>query len=415
MTETHGVRWLSTLLVAAALFAVCVAYVPARGELGEDALVGDAISYASMVRGERAVPAPFRYRIIVPLLARALPVSPPQGLAIVSWASLLAAYLVILASARRLGLGRISSAVGLAAAAFTAPHLYHYQNPYLTDATGVLLVAACVHALLRRRFGAFLFACVVGIGVREALIFASPAWLSTGRWARATTPIALSLGAFVAIRGLVGPSTPLEPGPFHDFPARPLHEIIGEAMAAWHGLWLLAPLGLWLVPSRRGDLCFLATLLFAGTVITSLVASDTTRMTEPLFPLVALGTASFLETLWRQSRSVAAALVALSATSSALWQPVRIFGHVSGVASDGVQAVVLSLLGTASFAAVALVIGARARSHGLIGGSPYSGAAECPPVPPLLAASVSASPVPLSFDSAPAPPLLLPPVKMGAP
>lgn len=94
-----------SIAVACALVALCIAYVPTRGQLGGPALYGDALLYADLVRGGVDVEAPFRYRVLVPLLARALPLAPSAALAAISWFSLAASYALVLRIAQRLQLG----------------------------------------------------------------------------------------------------------------------------------------------------------------------------------------------------------------------------------------------------------------------------------------------------------------------
>lgn len=335
MDDNSAVRLLRAVAFGCALLGLCIAYVPMRGERGGAAIYGDAQLYVDLVRGGIDVEAPFRYRVVVPLLARALPLAPERALALISWLSLAACYALLLLLARRLKIGAGAAALGILLATFTGTHLYNYQNPFITDAAGLWTTSLCLYALLCRRFALFAFASALGIGVREASVFAAPTWIATRQWWRTAASLALTLAVWLGLRALVGPSRmTLDEGPFAIFPARPLPALLWDAACAWHALWLLAPLGLWWLRGEaptlaaeqdapRAWLALFGVSLLAGAVFTSLLATDTTRMFQPLFPLVALGTGRFLELAWRVSRGLSALVCGACLASSWVWQPVR--------------------------------------------------------------------------------------------
>jgi hypothetical protein len=324
MHENSPVPPFRAIAAGCALLVLCIAYVPMRGERGGPAVYGDAQLYVDLVRGGVDVEAPFRYRVVVPLLARALPLAPASALVVISWLSLAASYALLLVVARRLSIGAGAASLGLLLASLTGTHLYNYQNPFITDAAGLLITTVCLYALVSRRFGLFACASALGIGVREVSLFAAPAWIATRQWWRAGASLACTLAVYVALRALVGPSRlTLDEGPFAIFPARPLPILIWDAACAWHALWPMAPIGLLSVRAERTSLAVLALSLLAGAVFTSLLATDTTRMFQPLFPLAALGAGRFLELSWRASRRLTALVCVACVASSWVWQPVR--------------------------------------------------------------------------------------------
>lgn len=324
MHEISRVRPFRALVFACSLLALCIAYVPMRGERGDPAVYGDAQLYADLVRGGVDIEAPFRYRVVVPLLARALPLTPGAALAAISWCSLAASYALVLVMARRLRIAPLAAAAGLGLAVFTSAHLYNYTNPFITDAAGLLVATGALYALLSRRFALFAAISALGIGVREACVFVAPAWGATRQWRRTAASIALTLAVYVGTRALVGPSQKtLDEGPFAIFPARTLRGWSWDTACAWHTLWLLAPIGLAAVRVERMPLAVFGLLSLAGGLFTSLLATDTTRMFQPLFPLVALGLARFFELSWLSSRKATAALCVACIASSWVWHPVR--------------------------------------------------------------------------------------------
>jgi hypothetical protein len=147
----------------------------------------------------------------------------------------------------------------------------------------------------------------VGVGVRESLIFAavgfSPGWL------RAAACVLLALASHVFIRLAVGPSAQPDEGPFALFPAHAPGELVRSALGAWHVLWAVAPLGLSLAGPGRARVVRMALPALLGACGTALLAADTERMFQPLFPFVALGAARFAEVAWQAARTASRALL----------------------------------------------------------------------------------------------------------
>lgn len=356
------------LLFAALLLTLCIAYVPMRGELGGEALLGDALEYVALIDGTRDVEAPYRYRVVVPFIARMLPLSAPRALICVSWLSLFATYALILHTSERLRISFGAAACGLTVAVFSAPHLYNYTNPFLTDAMGLLMVAASLHALLLERYVLFCALSALAIGVREASIFTSLAWAEKKLSWRAVVAVACALAVYVGTRVLIGQGSHIDEGPFAIFPAHPLRALVREALSAWHMLWLIASLGLSMLVAQRRAVLFTALLLFAGGVITSLLATDTTRMFQPLFVVVAIGVARFVEVSWRCSRAATASFIATCLASSWVWQPVRLLPQRQLVEAHQLEANValLCLVASGLFALLKMWSARRPVSEGFV-------------------------------------------------
>lgn len=96
---------------------------------------GDTLVYTDMIDGNiQGAREPFRYRVLVPLIARALPFSPTLGLKIIAYVSLFAAYVFAMSACKRLGLSLSASFFGLFALYTSVWHLYNYHNPFLSNA-----------------------------------------------------------------------------------------------------------------------------------------------------------------------------------------------------------------------------------------------------------------------------------------
>ncbi len=150
----------------------------------------------------------------------------------------------------------------------------------------------------------------------------APAWAGTGQLARAAFALLVPVLLYAVLRAVIGMDPTLNKGPFV-FPARPLPAIVVDAVAAWQVLWLLAALGVWSFRSARRELRALTLLLVLGGFLTSLLASDTARMFQPLFPLIALGVAKFAELGLRSFARPTWLLLVSWIGVSWVWQPVR--------------------------------------------------------------------------------------------
>jgi hypothetical protein len=131
-----------------------------------------------------------------------------------------------------------------------------------------------------------------------------------------------------------------------------LHDVVADLFSAWHGLWFALPVGLLLLPTRRREVAGMACSLCAGTLLTSFLATDTTRMAAPLFPVVAIGVGAFVATSWKESPLLTALLVGGSIASAAIWQPLRSLPHPTVVSQSWrvLTVTVLAVLGLAGAA-----------------------------------------------------------------
>lgn len=357
MPPSPTLRWRLWVALLAAIFGFGLTIVSPRAFGARDPelrMRGDAAHYVALASGvpPAEVMVPFRYRVLVPWVAGSLPLPPHRGLQLFSMVCLAGALLGTLLTGSRLGFGIVDTVLGVAGVAAMASVLYAFHNPFLVDQFGLLMVTACLAALLFRR--PLLFALLVTIGSvgREAVAFIAPAYvitvLLTGdrrrheRWFTLHLGIALPLVGFVALRmlpvfggdglaryaGFYG-RTLQQFGPLH----QPVEFIIALAMA-WEWIWPvslggLAVLGSALAPPSLGPggrwprsalrASFL--LLLAGGVATVAANGmlDPSRQLLGLAPVMAIGAMTFIHAV-RRTASVAgflAGVVVLAACSLA--------------------------------------------------------------------------------------------------
>jgi hypothetical protein len=330
--------------VAIALVAIGNSVILRRTENGYGSLLlrGDAEHYLAMAQGRATtVPPPFKYRVLVPYLVGLMPCEAKLGFILITSASLFMTYVLAQVVCRRLGLGLAASAVGVLAMFTTSLHLFGYQDPYLTDSFALMALFAMLLALLDDRFALFAVASIAGILARETTVFLVPAWLVTRRWAAALALVIVGALAFVIPR--LALKTPADPGG-----ARYLAQAFREAnvfgdpvryfqylFSTWHFLWFLIPSGIFLLPKdRRKMLGTAALLLFAGGVLSSLIATDVARMYAIMSPVVVVTSAAVYAELAERHRWAACVFVALVAAKLFLGVP-NVFFEADWFLGDG--------------------------------------------------------------------------------
>ena len=275
-----------------------VSYLEARG---------DSVAYAQMVEGQwRTMRVPFRYRVLVPLMARALPLPPLDALRAITYVSLFFCYVLILLTCRALDLSWLAAFAGLCAV-FTSPwQLYQYNNPFIIDAFVLLMLCGMIYALARGYFWLFLVCAVLGVLSKETVILLVPAWFLARERRRGLAVLALALLAFLIPRYLMsGAAQPMSEAFFKTLRHNALFlgpgQYLAEVVAAWGFLWPLLGLGALLWPRRDGfNLTIVLALLLPATFLTSLIVADVGRMFTPLSLLVACACAQVAATLWQR-------------------------------------------------------------------------------------------------------------------
>jgi hypothetical protein len=285
----------------------------------------DSTFYIAMINGQGAdVPGPFKFRLLVPFIASLLPLSPAESLLLITYVSLFGTYLVVIRTCDAIGLSLGESVFGLLAIWGSTWHLYHYWNPYMTDAFALLALSVMILALVRERFWPFAAAAIAGSFGRETTLFLVPAWLAT-RQVVQTVALTIATGLallipryFLASGGDLSISHAFNSSGTLFLPlifVRQLHTI-------WGAVWFTAVVGLWCLPrpySLRLRVAFAA--LFAGAFIASAVATDTGRMFGFLAPVLAIGSAQLYAVVRRSDPTLAWVLVAAIAVQGVFNTP----------------------------------------------------------------------------------------------
>ncbi|HYH99073.1 hypothetical protein [Hyalangium sp.] len=300
------------------------------GDSPSGPIQNDAAHYLAMARGSVTdAPAPFSFRIGVPLLAQYLPVAPEVTFRLVTWICLAWVCALTYLLGRRLGYAPAPLALAVVAGATTPAWVYQLENPYLTDGIGLLAITASLSAWFAGAFGVALLMLVLGPLFRETVAVTAGLWIrERPRW-KVVVALAASALSLAVVRKL--PGMPPAPGLFesaqHVLERKGLVRIFGDALGSWHALWFLAAAGLYLASKERRQqlLLPLALLLLSATGF-SLIALNTQRMYFFAFPAMVLALAELFERAWSERPRLLVAFLVLLVFSVPFWSPAWPFG-----------------------------------------------------------------------------------------
>lgn len=314
-----------------ALLAALVPSVTIRGDGIAGTLKNDGLHYVAMATGGPSdAPAPFCYRVALPMLAKAMPGAPERTMPVLTLLALVCTFSGIFFTARQWGASW--PAIGLTAAALASTQgvLQLVHNRYLTDAPAMLLSLWMWHAWRRKQHAFFILATVVGVLTRETTAPLVLLWLLGGK-PRAFWVMAAVAGATLAsVHALPGlpPALGLLELARDVWAKKGPWGVLGDALAAFHGLWLALGMGLALLAKepRRALLPAFGIMLGVGAA-SSLIALNTVRLFALATPFVALAWASFFHALWLHSRGLSLALGALLLGGPLVWFPNVLIHH----------------------------------------------------------------------------------------
>jgi len=314
---------------------------------------GDTNNYVSMAEGDfSSVGFPYRYRVIVPLIASLLPFSPTEALRVISYVSLFTCYVLLLLTCSKLGLDTYMSVGGLLTVFVSTWHIYNYHNPFLTDAFALMALSAMIFSLIHGSFLIFAISAIVGVLARETTIFLVPVWSVARGWRKGILLVAVTIVVFLIPR-FIFPSglSLIEQLTTHfryvDAFGNPFFFIEGIAKS-WGFTWFLALIGIFLIPIES----FISVgsafgLLLLGAFLFSLIAVDTQRMYSILTPVLVIPCAQLFAELKKQIGSGlwALILIGLVVGQGFFSLPNIFFGKKSWVFMNIWPRLVLQILG----------------------------------------------------------------------
>lgn len=306
MLRSQLTRYLIPLVIPAIFVLAGATLIIPRSDTAPErvgALRGDTLEYVKMIDGRYTdAMSPYRYRVLVPTIARLLPWPAARSMKIITYVSLYMSYLLGWLILRKMAFPTWASLTGLAAVFLMPIHLYNYSNPYLTDGFGLMVLFLITWCLLHGRFAPFVSAVVVGVLAREAALFLAPAWLAKKQYLKGCAAIAAGASVFLALRYFLHDP---ESGLWQWDAGTPL--VVAKS---WYTVWIMGGVGLLVIPRRWFALsgrCF--ALLLAGALLSATFASDTARMFSIMTPVMLILAASFFARLQKVSAHLPALIL----------------------------------------------------------------------------------------------------------
>ena len=165
MSRVTRITALATLLITLCLAGQWLLHRQAREGYDRDFLPAyDAYAYVAMAEHPRYFTvAPWGYRILTPILVRAVPADVVRGFEVVTFAGLLASAVLLFAFLSRLGHDPVASLVAASLCVFLGPARDVIEYPYLVEPVTLALEIAFLLALAGRG-GAGVLALIAVLG-----------------------------------------------------------------------------------------------------------------------------------------------------------------------------------------------------------------------------------------------------------
>lgn len=313
-----------TIIAIATIFLVMGDMFIGRAEPTH--LFGDALVYIYMAEGNFAdADPPFKYRIVVPLVAWLLPFEAELSLKIVSYAGLFLFYIVILMTCRSLGFNLFVSASSLFALFSTVWHLYNYQNPYLADTVALMLISVLLVSFVRGSFITFLTTTALIVITREITIALVPIWLWTKQWSRAATAIGIGVSLLIVVRWILSSEPNISSSIIASLSSvdriNNMQPFVRIVVLNWGFVGVLTILGLLLTPiDKRAFIVPSFCLLLIAAIVSSFLATDVGRMFSILSPVIVIGCAQLFAVLAKKHNYLTFFLL-VACTAQLFWVP----------------------------------------------------------------------------------------------
>lgn len=300
---TNKINQLCIIGITSLILLICghltVVQRKEQGDTRYQTIRGDSRHYIKMIENEISTASPpFKYRVLVPYLAKHLPYSPIESLRTITYLSLFLFYISVLITCLRLNISLIASISGLIILFMSPLHLYNYHNPFLTDAFGLAAISIMIYGFVRKSIIIFAIATIIGLLGRYSCIFLVPVWVLKDRF-QGIVIIIISFLLLLYIR--------MEPQ-FGNVVVDYLQwnrisdilNMVKDILWSWRHVWILMLLGICLFPKKKfKEFGIIFCLLFIGALLTSLIATDIQRLFNVLSPIVVLSSANFFLVLDR--------------------------------------------------------------------------------------------------------------------
>ncbi len=263
-------------------------------------LRGDSIQYIKMINeGFSKAENPYRYRIMVPIIAKMLPFKPYISLKIITYISLFLIYFFAFKICELLNLEISQTSFSILLIYLTPIHLYNYHNPFLIDGFTLLIITLLIFFCIIKNFSGFIIFIIIGSLTRETILFTAPLWFLTVNKKKGLIPIAISFLIIVSLRLIIKiEHSDMFTNSQFNLSFVPFVNTISyfkNILSTWYYYWIFMLIGIFISDSKFFSLIFFSFLLiFISSCFSSLLATDTKRMFAFLTPIMIITTSLVL-------------------------------------------------------------------------------------------------------------------------
>lgn len=267
----------------------------------------DAQMYLNMANNIE-VPGPHSCRILLPLLAKLLPLEPLQSIFFINILSFVALFYSLIKMLESFSIDRKVIIFTLGIFFSTYSVAYNFTNPFLTDLPALATMIFFINSIIKFQFITSLFWFVSSLLFRETIIVLAPLFLITFSLKKSISACVFILLTYtvpkLVISGDVycGFNSPISFHVLFDI------EFLTKTILSYGVLWFVGILGLTSLKNYKGHLfkvgCGLLILSLAGSILSSFKSvTDITRMYFLALPILTLGSAFFIKKISLQRYS----------------------------------------------------------------------------------------------------------------
>lgn len=268
----------------------------------------DAQMYLNMANNLE-VPGPHSCRILLPILAKLLPLKPLQSIFFINILSFLALFYGLIKMLESFSIDRKVIIFTLGIFFSTYSVAYNFTNPFLTDLPALATMIFFINSIIKFQFVTSLFWFVLSLLFRETIIVMAPLFLITFSLKKSIFGCVFILLIYtipkLIIAGdiLCGFISPISFHLLFDF------KFLTKTILSYGALWLVSIFGISSLKNYNGHLFKVGSSLLILSLFGSILSSfksviDVTRMLFLMLPILILGSAFSIKKFYLKKYSV---------------------------------------------------------------------------------------------------------------
>ena len=312
----------------------------------------DAQMYLNMANNIE-VPGPHSCRILLPLLAKHLPLKPLQSIFFINIVSFVALFYGLIKMLESFSIDRKVIIFTLGIFFSTYSVAYNFTNPFLTDLPALATIIFFINSIIKFQFVTSLFWFVSSLLFRETIIVLAPLFLITFSLKKNISACVFILLIYTIPKLLISGYIHFCFNSLISFHLLFDIEFLTKTILSYGVLWFVGILGLTSLKNYKGHLfkvgLGLLILSLAGSILSSFKSvTDITRMYFLALPILTLGSALFIKKVYLQRYSflyLAALLLAGFLLSIGFFPNILIHGEFNSLKEFARSNIYILILG----------------------------------------------------------------------